>query len=213
MSLLGWTAIVLQFCLLIKNRSLSIGATIIQFFSYFTILTNILVAICTTTLLVIPSSKRRLGIAKPSTASAFTVYIVIVGLVYNIILRPLWNPSGLQKLVDEVLHSIVPLLFLIYWFLFVPKNNLQWKNVFSWLLYPFFYLAYILIRGSITNLYPYPFLEINTLGITKVVINILILCSVFLIMGLALVRIAKWLALKENNKESETETSIFIAKH
>lgn len=203
LSLTGWVAIVLQFYLLMKNRSLPVGATVIQFFSYFTILTNILVATCSTILLIAPLSEKGSWFAKASVTTALTVYIVIVGVVYNIILRSLWHPSGLQKFIDEALHSIIPLLFLLYWLFFVQKENLKWKNVLPWLLYPILYLVYILFRGVITDLYPYPFLEINTLGITRVIINILALCSVFLIMSLALVGTAKWLALKRNNKTPE----------
>jgi len=190
LSILGWLAIAVQFDLLIANRKLSIASTVVQFFSYFTILTNILVALYCS-ILLLSSSKRNMGFDNPSTATALTVYIVIVGLVYNIILRFLWNPTGLQKLVDETLHSVVPLLFLLYWFLFIQKGNLKWKNAFPWLLYPIVYLFYILIRGILTDLYPYPFLEITTIGITKVIINILVLCGVFLGMSLLYVGLGK----------------------
>jgi hypothetical protein len=202
-TILGWAAIVLQFYLLLKNRSLPVGATIVQFFSYFTILTNILVASYSTALLIAPSSKRGLWFSKPSITTSLAVYIIIVGAVYNIILRFLWSPTGLQKLVDEALHSVIPLLFLIYWLLFVQKEKLKWKDAFSWLLYPIFYLAYILMRGSVTNLYPYPFLEINSIGTTRVVINILVLCAVFFGMSLLLVGTGKLITSKKTIRTSE----------
>jgi hypothetical protein len=198
LSTIGWLAIILQFYLLITNRKLSIASTVVQFFSYFTILTNILVAIYSSiSLLASPPKKFNWWFTSPCSATALTVYIVIVGLVYNIILRFLWSPTGLQKLVDEALHLIIPLLFLIYWFLFVPKGNLRWKNVLPWLLYPIIYLVYVLIRGSITGLFPYPFLEISTIGIGKVVTNILVLCIVFFVMSLLFVGIGKLVSLKK----------------
>jgi hypothetical protein len=191
LSAIGWLAIILQFYLLITNRKLSIVSTIVQFFSYFTILTNIVVATYSSILLSASTPKKIEWFISPRSATALTVYIVIVGFVYNAILRFLWNPIGLQKVVDEALHLIIPLLFLLYWFLFVPKESLKWKNIFPWLLYPVIYLAYILIRGSITNLYPYPFLEINNIGTAKVFTNILVLCIAFLGVSLLFTGIGK----------------------
>ncbi len=44
-ALIGWFAIIAQFGLMIENRVSSIPETIIRFFSFFTIITNTLVAI------------------------------------------------------------------------------------------------------------------------------------------------------------------------
>jgi hypothetical protein len=46
---ISWLAEILQLYLIIVNRTASIPETIIRFFSFFTILTNILVAVCFTT--------------------------------------------------------------------------------------------------------------------------------------------------------------------
>jgi len=47
----GWFSLIAQFYLIIINRTTSVGETIIRYFNFFTILTNILVALCATTLL------------------------------------------------------------------------------------------------------------------------------------------------------------------
>ncbi len=41
---LGWFAVLVQFVLMIQNRQAGVGETIVRFFSFFTILTNSLVA-------------------------------------------------------------------------------------------------------------------------------------------------------------------------
>ncbi|MFT3945398.1 MAG: Pr6Pr family membrane protein [Agriterribacter sp.] len=41
----GWLAVILQFYLMVENRTASVTETVIRFFSFFTILTNTLVAI------------------------------------------------------------------------------------------------------------------------------------------------------------------------
>ncbi len=87
-------AVVLQLYINIENMLLSLPQTLINFFRYFTILTNIMVAICFTSIAVKPSGKWGQFFLKPQTASAINVYILVVGLVYNIVLRWLWSPKG-----------------------------------------------------------------------------------------------------------------------
>ena len=86
--------------------------------------------------------------------------------MYNLVLRFLWDPQGWQLVADELLHTVIPLLFLLYWFLFVKRRNLYWKDAFLWLIYPFVYLLYVFFRGAITGLYPYPFIDVPALDIT-----------------------------------------------
>ncbi len=162
-----------------------------RFFLFFTILTNLMVAISLTVVLIKPSSPAGRFLSKPSSATAITLYILIVGLVYNIILRRLWQPSGLQLLADELLHVAVPVLFIVYWIFFIEKGSLKWKNCFAWLLYPVAYLFYAMIRGHIEDFYPYPFLDLNKSGYQKVILNCLGLTIVFIAIGFLLIAIDK----------------------
>jgi hypothetical protein len=189
--IIGWFALVAQLYINMTSGITGIRELIIRYFSYFTIQTNILVAICFTTLLLKPRSKWGGFFSSQQTLSAITVYIVIVGLIYNTILRFLWEPQGLQKIVDELLHSVIPLLVLFYWFVFTAKDRLQWKNVLPWLIYPFAYIVYILIRGSVSGFYPYPFINTQQLGLNKVLVNSVGIAFVFVCMSLLLVMIAK----------------------
>ncbi len=50
-TIIAWFAVIVQFYLNIVNRANPIPEVIMRFFSYFTILTNILVALCFTGLL------------------------------------------------------------------------------------------------------------------------------------------------------------------
>lgn len=190
-ALVGWFAVILQLWLIIVNRVVSIPETIFRFFSYFTILSNILVAICYTCALIGRPTPFTRFFRKPTTLTAVTVYISIVGIVYNIILRSLWNPIGLQQLVDEILHSIAPLLFIIYWLVFVQKGALRWGHAFSWLFFPMVYLVYILIQGGYNGFYPYPFIDAATIGYPDLALNSLILLIAFLGTSLLFIGIGK----------------------
>lgn len=190
-ALIAWFAVIFQFYLIIINRTVSLPETIIRFFSFFTILTNIIVAICFTSLGFKSASFWKNFFSKQETQAAIAVYIFIVGLVYNIILRGIWQPQGLQRIVDEGLHVIVPVFYIFYWFIFSPKNSLQWKNAFAWLIYPFLYLAYTLIRGAFVHYYPYPFVDVNELGINKVLVNSGVLFVFFFLLSLLFIWIGK----------------------
>ncbi|MFD1819214.1 hypothetical protein SAMN04515674_102395 [Pseudarcicella hirudinis] len=191
-TLLGWFAVLLQLYLIIVNRKLSVPLTLINFFSYFTILTNILVSVCFTFISISPDSKCGKFFSKARTLTAIAVYITVVGAVYNLVLRQLWHPEGLQKLADELLHSVNPVFFIIFWIITVPKKSLSWGDTPEWLIYPLIYCIYILIRGAISGLYPYPFIDVNTLGYGAVVLNCCILFLVFLGISLGFVALGKY---------------------
>ncbi|HEV8271931.1 MAG TPA: Pr6Pr family membrane protein [Chitinophagaceae bacterium] len=179
---IAWFGVLSQFYLIILNRVVSIPETIIRFFAYFTINTNILVALCFTFIGL--GSKTRTGrfFSRPSTVTAITVYIIIVGIVYNTILRSLWQPQGLQMIVDEILHSVTPVLFILFWVIFTPTEELKWRHAFSWILYPLVYIFYALIVGAVTKFYPYLFVDVNRHGYTKALSNTgLVLFAIFLL--------------------------------
>jgi len=174
----GWFALISQFYLIQQNSQDGFFTATLNFFSYFTILTNLLVAVCTT--LVLSGVKNRL--TNEWMLAATAVYITIVGITYNLLLRSVWNPQGLQKVTDELLHTAIPILFVIFWIAFVPKGLLRWKDIVPWLVYPLVYSVYTLIHGVISNWYPYPFIDPNKIGWSSVAIN-----SVFVLVAFAVV--------------------------
>ncbi|MBC7743561.1 MAG: Pr6Pr family membrane protein [Flavobacterium sp.] len=189
-ALLSWITIFLQLYLIIVNRTADVPETIIRFFSFFTVLTNILVAVCFTSAMTLRQNQVRF-FSSAYVHSAVGVYIVVVGLVYNLVLRQLWAPTGLQKIIDEFLHSVIPVVFLLHWFLFVHKVTLKWHYAILWLVYPFAYVIFILIRGRFSNFYPYPFVDVKNLGYNQVLINSLYLLVGFLILSVLLIAIGK----------------------
>ena len=194
-----WFAVLLQLYLIILNRVESVSETIIRFFSFYTILTNILVAFCFTVLLLKPNSRSGIFFSQPGVLTATTIYIFVVGLIYNLILRQIWSPVGLQRLADEILHVVTPLLFILYWCFFAPKDGLGWKNAFPWLLYPFVYAVLVLFRGALSGFYPYPFVDANILGFKNVILNSFGLFIGFFIISLLFIAIAKAMC-KKNGK-------------
>jgi hypothetical protein len=200
-ALLGWFAIITQLFLIINNREVSIGGTLFRYFGYFTVDTNIIVALCFTFIFLRPKSRLGKFFSQPSTLTAITVYITIVGIVYNIILRSLWHPTGLQKTVDELLHTVIPALVIIYWLIFVPIEELKWKNAFISLIYPLVYMTYALIHGEFTKWYPYPFVNVNELGYNKALLNAGGVLLVVFLLSLALIGAGKLMKIIDAKKK------------
>lgn len=183
---MGWFAVLGQLVLIILNRQTDIFETVIRFFSFFTILTNILVACYYTVQILNIKSVRFL---KTDTAlTAITAFILVVGLVYQIVLRSIWEPTGWQMAIDELLHTIIPTYVLLYWFFYVKLSSFNIRHLAMWLLYPFIYFAFVLLRGHYSGFYPYPFINIQELGYSKVFINFMTL-SAFVIMLIGLLYI------------------------
>jgi hypothetical protein len=190
-AVIGWYSVVTQFYLQLVNRLTPVPEAVIRFFSYFTVITNILVAFCFTILLLNAKSDWGKFFSRPKVLTAVTVYISFVGIAYNILLRHLWNPEGLQLVVDELLHSFNPILVILYWLIFVPKAELRWKNTLPWTIYPIVYLFVVLIRGALSGFYPYPFINVNEHGYNNVLLNGVGLITVFLLLSLLFVAIGK----------------------
>ena len=192
-ALIGWFAVIAQYCLMLENRVAAIPETTLRFFSFFTITTNIMMAIYFTLQLV---GKPTGILNKPGTLTAITVYITVVGLIYQFALRHIWHPRGLQQVVDELLHSVIPILVIIYWWLFEDKRDIKYIRALYWLVYPAIYLVFIMDRGYFTGFYPYPFVNVNELGIGKTVLNCTLMLLMFIAIAVMFITIGRAIAKK-----------------
>lgn len=179
LAVLTWFALIFQFVIATENT--------VNFFSYFTVQCNLLIALALTFSLLVPSTVVGRFASLASVQTAIARYIFIVAVVYNLVLRGLIPLEGWAYLIDNLLHVVVPILYVAYWFFFTPKQYLKWKHAAYWILFPVAYLAYSLLRGSIVNWYPYPFLNATRFGYAKVFINIGILLIVFLVTGFGMI--------------------------
>lgn len=192
----GWFALALQLYIMIRNvmaNGGSVGVAMVNYFSFFTILTNLLVALRFT-------FWRSRFFSQPYVKAGITLYIAVVGIVYSLLLRELWQPKGLQLIADMLLHDVIPILAVLYWVIFEPKGLLKWKHAFWWLLYPAAYCVYTLIRGAFTNTYPYPFINVAELGWRQAIINILFLVIAFVLLGLLFVCIDRLLSHRNRKR-------------
>lgn len=185
----AWAGLILQLGLLLARtpeNGLTPAGAIGRFLLFFTILSNIWVAVASTSLLL----GRRNCFTRPLQLSAVAVYIIVVALVYNVVLRSLWAPKGADWVADNLLHVLVPVCYLWTWWR-LPNKPVSWKFAIVWLWFPAVYLIYALLRGMLENFYPYPFIDLNKLGTTKVLVNSSFVLLLFVTIGLLIVFISR----------------------
>ena len=139
----------------------------INFFSYFTIDSNALAAV------VMLCGAVLLARGRPDTHTfavvrlAVTTYMVITGIVYNLLLRGLLVQGNVIAWSNEVLHLVGPVYLLLDW-LFAPgRRALRSRDAVPALVFPTVWLVYTLVRGPFATdafqptdqWYPYPFLN------------------------------------------------------
>jgi hypothetical protein len=191
---IAWFALILQLYLTINlslDRGLTLWVGIARYFGYFTILTNIVVALAYTLPLVASRSIWGRFLVQSGVRTAIALYITVVGIAYSLLLRHIWNPEGWQLVADRLLHDLNPILYVLFWLLFVPKATLKWSNLPPWLIYPLVYVTVALIRGAIFKWYPYPFLAVDKLGYPQVLLNVGMLFVGFCVIGVIFIGIAR----------------------
>ena len=186
----GLAGIIIQFILMLINRQVALPEAIIRFFSFFTILSNCMV-VALLVGQVLPAGNRfhRFAI-KNEVATAVSIYIIVVGVVYQTILRKPIPLEGWHRVADDILHLYIPLLMLLYWILFISSKKIDVKTIPYWLIFPAAYFVYTLIRGSIIQFYPYPFVNVTVLGYPKVLFNSVMLVVFFLLLSFMFAGIA-----------------------
>ena len=128
----------------------------LNFFSYFTIISNLLTAYLMGRQAIQPSWLEGNG----SFRGAVTLYMTITGLVYAFILRPIGADVGnYRPWIDFIHHTAAPVAVIQDWLLFPPRRPLRSNVLYRWLIFPALYLVYSFVRGPRAEWYPYPFLD------------------------------------------------------
>ena len=166
--LVGWFTIIGQY---VVGRDHTL-ATTIDFFSYFTILSNILVAATFTAAALAPRSRAGRFLLRPTVAFAIAAYISVTGLTFYFVLSGLYHLAGWTELFNHLLHYVQPPAFVLFWLLFIPKGVIHLRNVLGMMAPPLLYGAWTLVHGAITGWYPYPFIDVGKLGYGIVALHI-----------------------------------------
>ena len=160
--------IVLTVNLRLANGDSLLGA-LIYFFSFFTILSNLMVVAIYLSDLV---AWRWLSWWRtPWVRGMMVGAIVLVMIVYHLLLFGLADLDIWFIIADRTLHYINPTLYALWWLLFQRHGRLAWNALPKMLVYPLAYVVWAMARGAVVNEYPYPFLAANELGYGQVALN------------------------------------------
>lgn len=193
LAVISWIGVLLQFWLSL-NLTLANGKTVgegmIAFFGYYTVLTNLFVALTATLPLVAGFSRLGRWFGKPMVLGCATTSILMVGIPYHFLLRNIWQPEGLQLFADIVLHYVVPILAFAYWFVWPPRSKLGIWALLAWCLYPMGYFVYVFIRGELLGSYPYYFIDVTSLGYGKAMLHSFGFLIAFISVGAVVLAVA-----------------------
>jgi hypothetical protein len=188
---IAWSMLLLQLWLSIRLSWRNGHGTlhgIWMYFAFFTILTNLLAAFA---LAAAALRKSATILTSPSGVTGIAASIILVGIAYNLLLRHVWNPHGLQLLADVTMHDVTPLLFVGWWWLAASTQPPRYREIFYWAWYPIAYFAYAMLNGAASGFYPYPFFNVATLGIAQVIVNALAILAGFVVIAAALITIER----------------------
>lgn len=182
---IGLCVLVLQF-FVIMPLSLEAGrgliGSVIYYFSFFTILTNIGVALVYLGALI--RGQRWLVLfRKPHTRAMVASSIALVGGFYHFVLAGQWQQAGLLYWCNIALHYVTPVIYLIWYAVWNRTGTLKWKAVATLLAYPLIYLLYVMVRGPIAGEYPYAVLDVGDYGYGQVAVNVAGLLVLLLVLN------------------------------
>lgn len=150
------------------------ATTAANFFSFFTILSNVSAAVVLAwaALWWVTRGRRSGGAEPPALGVALacvSTYMIVTGIVYNTLLRGIQLPQGSEPIPwsNEILHLVAPIFLLLDVLLGPARARLPWSRLFVVVAFPLAWVVYTLVRGPLTVnpatgdpwWYPYPFLD------------------------------------------------------
>ena len=166
---------------------------------YYTVQSNLLCLVWVGLLVVVTLRDLRRdgtrGYSTPSArwSAAVMMAITVTMLVYLVVLVPTAFVQGSDyapfSLTDNLIHIFTPCFLIVDWLLFVPKGRLRGWDPLLWAIIPLLYLAYALVYGGLGGEfmpgqhYPYPFLDVDTLGVGGVASGVSVLAVALIGVG------------------------------
>ncbi|MDQ2786690.1 MAG: Pr6Pr family membrane protein [Chloroflexota bacterium] len=134
------------------------GYSVVNFFSYFTNLSNIFAAAVLLLGAFSLIRHRDPTVRDDIIRGASIICMALVGIVFSLLLRS-QDLGALLPWVNIVVHYIMPVVIVLDWLYQPPKAKLTLRRAAYWLIFPFLYVVYSIIRGAIVGWYAYPFFD------------------------------------------------------
>jgi H+/gluconate symporter-like permease len=138
--------------------------------TYFTIWSNITVAVVLTVLLARPhlfTRQDRVGGVWRALRLDTVLMITIVGALYWLLLAE-GGKTGWDLVSNHFVHTITPIVTVLVWIIAGPRGLFTRRTIAPALVLPLVWAAYAILRGTVVGAYPYPFLDVSTKGLVSV---------------------------------------------
>ena len=155
-----------------RDQPVDVATHIVHFFSFFTIESNILsIGVLLLGAFFLLSRAGEDPKWFNTLRAATVTYMVVTGIVYNLLLRGVELPQGATLAwSNEVLHVIACAWLLLDWILAPGRSPIAANQLWKVLVFPIVWVVYTLVRGPLVAdtvygnayWYPYPFLNPNT---------------------------------------------------
>ncbi|WP_067547524.1 Pr6Pr family membrane protein [Nocardia crassostreae] len=155
-----------------------------NYFSYFTIQSNILAAVVLLVGGLRDPRDRRWRVFR----GAATLYMVITGIIYAVLLADI-DVQMQGQWTNTVLHRVIPVVMLVDWLLVPAGIGVSVGLLGAWLIYPILYGVYTLIRGPIVDWYPYPFIDPREQGYLDMALGLVVMVLVFMALAAVVARL------------------------
>ena len=150
---------------------------LLNVFCYFTVQSNILVLV-TCALLAIRLD-RASTVFRVLRLTA-VIAIALTGIVFHLALKGLQDLHGSAAVADTLLHTVSPVLCVLGFLLFGPRRLIDPRVAVMACIFPLCWAVFAMIRGALIHFYPYPFIDVDTHGYAKVLLNSVLIAAVFI---------------------------------
>lgn len=171
----------------------------LHYFSYFTIDSNLLAA---AVFLILAARRGERSAGFEMVRGVAVICMTVTGIVFTVLLSGTDVDTAIPW-VNDVVHSIMPIVVAVDWLLDPPRTRLTYRQGLTWVIYPAIWLVYTLVKGPIVDKYPYPFLDPVNGGYGTVAIYCV---AILAVMG-ALCVAAVWVANAANDREPRAVVS------
>lgn len=186
-----------------------LGYSVLNFFSYFTNLSNLMISI----VFVVSALRLIAGRTDPSATDVairggIVVYILFVGLVFNTLLADV-DLGSLVPWVNGIVHFLLPVLGLVDWILWPPRRRLPLSVIGWWMIWPAVYAIAAVVRGGLVDgFYPYPFFDpARSGGYGGVALLCLSMVVGFLVLSFVVWGLGNWLHGRRWADEAEARAA------
>lgn len=108
--------------------------------------------------------------------------------IFIIFIQSVFHQTWFGFIGNLFVHYITPALVIGY-FLYERRNcNFKMSDIKLWLIYPLSYMAFIIIFGSFTGDFLYPFFQVSTVGLIGISIAMVLLIILFLLLSFLVVK-------------------------